>query len=91
MTNVKCSLREVACRSLDCNLRREDHYHIKITLDAWPITRRTLQTEVMLIRVILPKGQEGVDRCQKAVYHRTIGIWTGKDLRDNVQANMAKL
>ena len=89
MTNVKCSLKEVACRSLDCNLRWEDHYHIKITLDARRITRRTSQTEVMLI--ILPKGQEGVDRCQKAVYHRTIGVWTGKDSRDNVQANMAKL
>jgi len=64
----------------------QDHFHIKIALDARRITRRTSQTEVMLI--ILPKGQEGVDRCQKAVYQRTIGVWTGKDSRDNVQANM---
>lgn len=65
----------------------QDHFHIKITLDARRITRRTSQTEVMLI--IIPKGQEGVDRCQKAVYQRTIGVWTGKDSRDNVQANMS--
>ena len=67
----------------------QDHFHIKIALDARRITRRTSQTEVMLI--ILPKGQEGVDRCQKAVYQRTIGVWTGKDSRDNVQANMKAL
>jgi hypothetical protein len=65
----------------------QDHFNIKITLDARRITRRTSLTEVMLI--IIPKGQEGVDRCQKAVYQRTIGVWTGKDSRDNVQANMA--
>ena len=64
----------------------QDRYHVKIQLDARRITRRTSQTEVMLL--IIPKGEEGVDRCQKAVYQRTIGIWTGKDSRDNVQANM---
>jgi len=66
----------------------QDRFHVKITLDARRITRRTSQTEVMLI--IIPKGQEGVDRCQKAVFQRTIGIWTGKDSRDNVQANMER-
>ena len=64
----------------------QDRYHVKIQLDARRITRRTSQTEVMLL--IIPKGSEGVDRCQKAVYQRTVGIWTGKDSRDNVQANM---
>ena len=64
----------------------QDRYHVKIQLDARRITRRTSQTEVMLL--IIPKGPEGVDRCQKAVYQRTVGIWTGKDSRDNVQANM---
>ena len=73
---------------MDCNLRWEDHYHIKVTLDARRITKRISQTEVMLI--VLPKGREGVDRCQTAVYQRTIGVWTGKDSRDNVQANMAR-
>ena len=56
------------------------------------ITRRTSQTEAVLI--VLAKrqpGQEGVDRCQKAVYRCMIGIWTGKDSRDNFQANMSRL
>ena len=66
----------------------QDHFHIKITLDARRITRRTSQTEVMLL--IIPKGQEGVDCCQKAVSIRTIGIWMGKDSKANVQANMAQ-
>ena len=34
MTNITCSLKKVVCRSQDCNLRWEDHYHIKISLDA---------------------------------------------------------
>ena len=88
IVNAKDTRKEVACRTLDCNLRWEDHYHIKITLDARRITKRISQTEVMLI--VLPKGREGVDRCQTAVYQRTIGLWTGKDSRDNVQANMAR-
>ena len=61
-------------------------FDVKIQLDARRITRRTSQTEVMLL--IIPKGQAGVDRCQKALFQRTVGIWTGKDSRDNVQANM---
>ena len=91
MTNGKCSLKEVACRSLDCNLRWEDNYNIRITLDARRNTRRTLQTEMTVMLIILPKGQKGVDRFQKAVYHLTIGVWTGKDSRNNMPANMAKL
>ena len=64
----------------------QDLYDVKIQLDARRITRRISQTEVMLL--IIPKGPDGVDRCQKAVYQRTVGIWTGKDSRENVQANM---
>lgn len=64
----------------------QDHFNVKITLDARRITRRISQTEVMLL--IIPK-EDGVDRCQKAVHVRTIGLWTGKDSKDNVQANMA--
>jgi hypothetical protein len=63
----------------------QDHFHVKITLDDRQITRRTSQTEVMLL--IIPK-EDGGDRCQKAVHMRTIGVWTGKDSQDNVQANM---
>jgi hypothetical protein len=77
IVNAKDTRKEVACRTLDCNLQWEDHYHIKITLDARRITKRISQTEVMLI--VLPKGRESVDRCQTAVYQRKIGVWTGKD------------
>ena len=64
----------------------QDHFNVKITLDARRITKRTSQTEVMLL--IIPKGQEGVDCCQKALSIRTIGIWMGKDSGANVQVNM---
>jgi hypothetical protein len=64
----------------------QDHFDVKITLDARRITKKTSQTEVMLL--IIPKGQDGVERCQKAVYIRTIGVWAGKDSTENVQANM---
>jgi len=39
----------------------QDHFHVKITLDDRQITRRTSQTEVMLL--IIPK-EDGGDRCQ---------------------------
>jgi hypothetical protein len=55
----------------------QDEFDIKITFDARRVTRHGSQTEVML--VFIPKGREGVDRCQKAVHHRTIAIWAGKD------------
>ena len=66
--------------------RWQDHFNVKITLDARRITKRTSQTEVMLL--IIPKGQDGVDCCQKAISIRTVGIWMGKDSGANVQANM---
>jgi len=66
----------------------QNRFHVKIQLDARRITRRTSQTEVMVL--LIPEGQEGVERCQKAVFQRTIGVWFGKDSRDNVQANMAQ-
>jgi hypothetical protein len=38
--------------------------------------------------VFLPKGQKGVERCQKAVHVSTVAVWTGKDSKDNVVRNL---
>jgi hypothetical protein len=65
----------------------QDLFDIKITFDARRVTRHGSQTEVMMI--FLLKGEAGVDRCQKAVHHRTIAIWSGKDSKENVQRNLA--
>ena len=67
----------------------QDEFDIKITFDARRVTRHGSQTEVML--VFIPKGREGVDRCQKAVHHRTIAIWAGKDSKENVQRNLVEM
>jgi len=64
----------------------QDHYHVKLTFDARRITKHCSQTEVMI--VFLPKGQKGVERCQKAVHIRTVAVWTGKDSKDNVVRNL---
>ncbi len=45
-----------------------------------------MQTEVII--VFLPKGQKGVDRCQKAVHICTGAVWTGRDSKDNAVRNL---
>ena len=67
-------------------LNWQDHYHVKLTFDARRITKHCSQTEVMI--VFLPKGQKGVERCQKAVHIRTIAVWSGKDSKENVVRNL---
>jgi hypothetical protein len=64
----------------------QDLFDIKITFDARRVTKHGSQTEVMMIFIL--KGQEGVDRCQKALEHRTLAVWAGKDSRENVQRNL---
>ena len=64
----------------------QDHYHVKLTFDARRVTKHCSQTEVMI--VFLPKGQKGVERCQKAVHIRTVAVWSGKDSKDNVVRNL---
>ena len=66
--------------------RWQDLFDVKITFDARRVTKHGSQTEVMMIFVL--KGQEGVDRCQKALEHRTLAVWAGKDSRENVQRNL---
>ena len=67
------------------NVRWQDLWHVKITLDARRVTKKNCQTEVMMI--FIPKGRTGVDRCQSAVHIRTIAVWAGKDSKANVQKN----
>ena len=69
--------------------RWQDIFDIKITFDARRVTRHGSQTEVMMIFML--KGAEGVERCQKALHHRTIAIWAGKDSRENVQRNLVEM
>ena len=66
----------------------QDLFDVKITFDARRVTKHGSQTEVMMIFML--KGQEGVDSCQKALKHRTIAIWAGKDSRENVQRNLVE-
>jgi hypothetical protein len=42
-----------------------DRYHVKFQLDARRIMKRTSQTEVnQVMLLIISKGREGVDHCQ---------------------------
>jgi hypothetical protein len=63
----------------------QNEVHVKITLDARSITKRTSQTEVMMH--IFKKGEEGSKYSQSALCMRTVGIFLGKDSREGVQAN----
>jgi hypothetical protein len=73
----------------DERLNWQDHFDVKLTFDARRVTKHCAQTEVMII--FLPKGQDGVDRCQKAVHIRTIAVWTGKDSKENVVRNLSDI
>ena len=71
---------------LEENVRWQDLWHVKITLDARRVTKKNCQTEVMMI--FIPNGDMGVHRCQSAVHIRTIAVWAGKDSKANVQKNL---
>jgi hypothetical protein len=66
----------------------QDEYHCKITFDARSITKKTSHTEIMLH--IYRKGIQGQEESQKSLCMRTVGIFMGKDSRENVQANMTE-
>ena len=61
----------------------QDLIDIKINFDARRVTRRGSQTKVMMNFIL--EGEEGVKRCQQAMAHRSIAVWSGKDSRENVQ------
>ena len=79
----------LTCLDPDRVLHWQDFFHVKLTFDARRVTKHCAQTEVMII--FLPKGQDGVDRCQKAVHMRTIAVWTGKDSTENVVRNLTEI
>ena len=64
----------------------QDHYQVKFTLDARTITKRTSHTELMM--QVFKKGKQGQAESQKSLCMRTVGIFMGKDSRENVQANL---
>jgi hypothetical protein len=73
----------------DTCLNWQDLFHVKLTFDARRITKNCSQTEVMII--FLPKGQDGVERCQKALHIRTVAVWSGKDSKENVVRNLTEI
>ena len=66
----------------------QDTVYVKITLDARRITKRCSVTEVMLH--IFRKGEQRATESQKALCMRTMGMWMGKDCRENVVANATR-
>ena len=63
----------------------QDTIYVKITLDARRITKRCSVTEVMIH--VYRKGEQRAKESQKALCMRTVGMWMGKDCRENVVAN----
>ena len=57
----------------------------KITCDARRITKKCSITEFMLH--VFRKGAQAAADSQRALAMRTLGMWLGKDSRENVQAN----
>ena len=87
-TTAKSKCEELASRSIGNSgpgMNAWKKVHVKITLDARSITKRTSQTEVMMH--IFKKGEEGSKYSQSALCIRTVGIFLGKDSREGVQAN----
>jgi hypothetical protein len=66
----------------------QDTIHCKITLDARRITKRCSVTEVMLH--VFRKDEKRAADSQKALCMRTMGMWMGKDCRENVVANATR-
>ena len=66
----------------------QDLIYCKITCDARRITKKCSITEMMLH--VFRKGKQGAADSQRAMCIRTMGMWLGKDSRENVQANATK-
>ena len=66
----------------------QDLIYCKITCDARRITKKCSITEMMLH--VFRKGKQGAADSQRAMCIRTMGMWLGKDSRENVIANATK-
>ena len=69
--------------------RKQSRYVVKVTFDARQISKTKAQTEVMLL--LIPDGEEGQVYCQSALRIRTVLIYTGKDGKEQLQANLGKV
>jgi len=68
---------------------KQRKYVVKVTFDARQISKTKAQTEVMLL--LIPEGEEGQFYCQSALRIRTVLVYTGKDGKEQLQANLDKV
>jgi hypothetical protein len=68
---------------------KQSKYVAKVTFDARQISKTKAQTEVMLL--LIPEGEEGQFYCQSALRIRTVLVYTGKDGKEQLQANLDKV
>ena len=68
---------------------KQSKYVAKVTFDARQISKTKAQTEVMLL--LIPEGEEGQLYCQSALRIRTVLVYTGKDGKEQLQANLDKV
>jgi hypothetical protein len=68
---------------------KQAKYIVKVTFDARQISKTKAQTEVMLL--LIPEGEEGKFYCQSALRIRTVLVYTGKDGKEQLQANLDKV
>ena len=68
---------------------KQSKYVVKVTFDARQISKTKAQTEVMLL--LIPEGEEGQFYCQSALRIRTVLVYTGKDGKEQLQANLDKV
>ena len=64
-------------------------YNVKVTFDSRQISKTKAQTEVMLL--LIPDGVDGQEYCQSAMRIRTVLVYTGKDGKEQLQANMERV
>ena len=69
--------------------QKQSKYVVKVTFDARQISKTKAQTEVMLL--LIPEGEEGQFYCQSALRIRTVLVYTGKDGKEQLQANLDKV
>ena len=67
----------------------QTRYVVKVTFDSRQISKTKAQTEVMLL--IIPEGADGQLYCQSAMRIRTVLVYTGKDGKEQLQANLERV
>ncbi len=72
-------------------LQKQSKYVAKVTFDAAArqISKMKVQTKIMLL--LIPEGEEGQFYCQSALSIQTVLVYTGKDGKEQLQANLDKV